>query len=77
MRINSVQSRAASQQPFPAHTDDTGGLALKQKAINLLNTPSGLFIAVVHDTHPLDSQFPPRCLAYWVNQSDCFNEGGM
>lgn len=61
VRMNSAQSRTASRQPFQAHTVYTGGIALKQKAIYLLNTPSGLFIAVVQGTHPLKSQCPPSC----------------
>lgn len=56
--INSVRSRTAPQQTLQAHTVDAGGMALKQKAIYLLNTPSGLFIAV-DGTHPLESQCPP------------------
>lgn len=39
-------------------------LALKQKAIYLLNTPSGLFIAVVHAARPPESQCPPSCLLH-------------
>lgn len=62
VRINNVQSRTAPRQPLQARTVYTGGTALKQKAIYLLNTPSGLFIAVVHGTHPLESQCPPGCL---------------
>lgn len=62
VRINSVQSRTAPRQPLQAHTLYTGGTALKQKAIYLLNTPSGLFIAVVHGTHSLESQCLPSCL---------------
>lgn len=62
VRINSIWSRTAPLQHLQAHAVCTGGIALKQKAIYLLNTPSGLFIAVVHGTHPLESQCPPGCL---------------
>ena len=73
-RINSAQSRTASRFPFPV---PTGGLTLKQKAINLLNTLSGLFIAAVHSTHVLESHCPPSCLVCEVNQSVSFTEQGM
>ena len=59
MRINSVQSTTtAPPDPHGLHK----GTALKQKAIYLLNTPSGLFIAVVHGTYLLESQCPLSCL---------------
>lgn len=62
VRINSVQSRTTPWQSLQAYKVYTAGTALKQKAIYLLNTPSGLFIAVVHGTHPPESQCPPSCL---------------
>lgn len=75
--MNSAQSRTASRQPFQAHTVYTGGIALKQKAIYLLNTPSGLFIAVVQGTIRWNLNVLPAAGSAQVNQSDFFTEWGM
>lgn len=50
------------RQRLQTHSVCTGGAELKQKAICLLNTPSGLFIAVVQGTYLLESQCPPSFL---------------
>lgn len=62
VRINSVQRGTASRQPLQSHTMSTGGDSTQAKAIYLLNTPSGLFIAVVHSARPLEPSRPPSCL---------------
>lgn len=48
--------------PASSHMHHRGGMALKKKAIYLLNTPSGLFMTVVHGTHPAEFQYPLSCL---------------